>query len=633
MKHLIFFLVFFTFGFRLFSQPTLPDIALIPEPVSMVLKPGMFVPGAKINLAVSSDVELSGSVEYLKRKIAVATGKKVVVSSPRNAHIELLLAPVQLPHPGEEGYRLNVSSRKITITATHPRGIWYGVQSLLQLFPPDIESTERVEREEWAVPCVEIVDYPRMKWRGLMLDVSRHFFTVEEVKRYIDTMVKYKYNLLHLHLTDDEGWRMEIKSYPRLTEVGAWRVEKIGHHGKFSNPLPDEPRTYGGFFTKEELKDLVKYAGERFVDILPEIDVPGHSLAAIVSYPELSCTEGADKYMVRAGEPIIDWSKGSPPNSFVDNTLCPANEKVYEFLDKVFEEVAEVFPFPYIHVGGDEAAHNFWKINPAITELMQRENLKDYTQVQAYFEKRVEKIIRSKGKKMMGWDEILGGDLSPETALMCWRDKDYAVKASKSGHLVVMSPTSHVYIDQRQADLATEPPMNRAIRLNRTYEFEPVPEGADARFILGGQANLWTENVYTFRQAEYQTWPRGFAVAESLWSPSDKKNWVHFAGKTQQHFKRLDRAEVKYSPAIYDPIITIRKKNGDYFVQLTTEIEGLDIYTSFDNSSPDRFYPRYLEPLKIPKDAIMLRIVTYKGKNQVGRLMSIRVDELKNRIK
>lgn len=633
MKHLIVMWCLIATSLVAWCQGAASELSVIPEPVRMEKLPGRFVFGSKIRIYSSNAALLSGTQDYLTDKLSRATTRKISGASYRNADIRLLLLSDSTGQVSAEGYQLKINRRTITISARHPRGIWYGVQTLLQLFPPEIESAGSGILNDLQLPCVEIEDYPRMKWRGLMLDVSRHFFTFEELKRYIDTMVKYKYNLLHLHLTDDEGWRIEIKSFPRLTGVGAWRVEKVGHHGKFSRPLPDEPKNYGGFYTRAELQELIRYAAERHVDIMPEIDVPGHSLAAVVSYPELSCTEGAGNYMVRAGEPIIDWSKGSPPHSFVDNTLCPANEKVYEFLDKVFEEVAGIFPFPYIHVGGDEAAHNFWKLSPAVAELMQRENLSDYTQVQAFFEKRVEKIIRSKGKKMMGWDEILAGDLSAETALMCWRDKDFAVKASKSGHLVVMSPTSHVYIDQRQADLATEPPMNRAIRLKRTYEFEPVPEGADERFILGGQANLWTENVYTFRQAEYQTWPRGFAVAESLWSPAGHKNWNHFAAKTEHHFRRLEAAGVKYSPAIYDPVVAVSRKKDKYFITLTTEIDGLDIYTSFDNSTPDRFYPLYSKPLEIPKDAIMIRIITYRGQQPIGRLMSIRIDELKSRIK
>ena len=631
IKKIIFLFSFSLISLVIFSQKEDIKLSIIPEPVSIIQKDGEFQLGKKLKISASANTELRSTLTFLQNKLSTATGSFVEMSNSKSAQLELIILKDSNPLLGNEGYILSVKTKIISITANKPIGVFYGVQSLLQLFPPEIESAELVKNVLWKIPCVEITDYPRMAWRGFMLDVSRHFFTLDEVKTYIDNMVRYKYNMLHLHLTDDEGWRIEIKSLPKLTEVGAWRVEKIGHHGRFSNPLPTEPKAYGGFYTQDDIKEMVKYASDRYVEIIPEIDVPGHSLAAIVAYPELSCTEGADQYMVRAGEPIIDWSKGSPPHSFVDNTLCPANEKVYDFLDKVFAEVATLFPYPYIHVGGDEAAHNFWAINPAIKELMQKENLTKLTQVQAYFEKRLEKIIQSKGKKMMGWDEILEGGISPSTALMSWRDKEYGINASKSGHFVVMSPTSHTYIDQRQGDFATEPPMNRAIRLNRTYEFEPVPDGADEKFILGGQANLWTENVYNFRQVQYQTWPRGFAVSESLWSPKEKKNWSNFVEKTENHFKRLDFAEVKYSPAIFDPIVTVKKKDENYYVNLSTEIEGLDIYTTFDNSSPDRFYPKYKVPLLIPKDAIMIRIITYRGKNPIGRLMTIRVEDLKKR--
>src|SRR5205085_10825680 len=266
-----------------------------------------------------------------------------------------------------------------------------GMQTLLQLLPKEIESKAVVHNIRWAVPAVSITDHPRFKWRGLMFDVARHFFTKHDVEQYMDEMVRYKYNLLHLHLTDDEGWRIEIKGLPKLTEVGAWRVNKVGYFGTFSAPTPDEPRNYGGFYTQEDIKEIVQYAKERFVNILPEIDVPGHSLAAVASYPELSCTPGADKYQVRSGEVIMDWSHGAPPIALVDNTLCPANEKVYEFLDKVLTQVAELFPFEYIHAGGDECPKNFWEKSDAIKALMQKEGLASMEEVQSYFEKRLEK--------------------------------------------------------------------------------------------------------------------------------------------------------------------------------------------------------------------------------------------------
>ena len=290
------------------------------------------------------------------------------------------------------------------------------------------------------------------RWRGLMFDVARHFFTKEQVKQYIDAMVKYKFNLLHLHLTDDEGWRIEIKSLPNLTKVGAYNVKKVGYFGTFSTPTPDEPRDYGGFYTQDDIRELVQYAKERFVNILPEIDVPGHSLAAVVSYPELSCTPGAENYHVRSGEEIMDWSHGQPPVALVDNTLCPANEKVYDFMDKVLTEVAKLFPFDYIHMGGDECPKNYWEKSDAIKALMQKEGLKNMEEVQSYFEKRLEKIVESKGKKFMGWDEILEGGLAPDAIVMSWRGIKGGIEAAKQGHQVVMSPTTFVYLDYMQAD-------------------------------------------------------------------------------------------------------------------------------------------------------------------------------------
>ncbi|NLC86960.1 MAG: family 20 glycosylhydrolase, partial [Bacteroidales bacterium] len=512
-------------------------------------------------------------------------------------------------------------------------GLLYGVQTLFQLFPPQIESDKLEENVSWQVPQVEIVDYPRVGWRGLMLDVSRHFFTVDEVKQYIDNMVKYKYNIFHWHLTDDEGWRIEIKSLPRLTEVGAWRTEQIGWFGGFAQPDPDAPKNYGGFYTQEEIKEIVKYAMDRNIQVMPEIDVPGHSSAILAAYPELACFPESGDHFVRTGAPFLDWNTGGRPAAIYENTLNPADEKVYEFLDKVITEVAELFPFEYIHTGGDEAPYTFWEKSGDVKALMEREGLENMAEVQSYFGHRVEDIIKSKGKKMMGWDEILEGGISPTTALMSWRGVQYGIDASNSGHYVVMSPTNYVYIDFMQADIATEPRVYSSLRLNQTYKFDPIPEGANPDYILGGQANLWTEQIYNIRQAEYMTWPRGFAAAESLWSPRENKDWDRFVSKTEDHFKRLDYSKTKYSPAIYDPIVSVKKEGDDYYVTLTPEIKGLDIYTSFDASTPDNFYPKYTEAVKIPRDADIMRIVTYRDNKPIGRLMSIKVDDLRKRVR
>ncbi|RYD93759.1 MAG: beta-N-acetylhexosaminidase, partial [Sphingobacteriales bacterium] len=376
MKKFITLLLVMAAGYSAVAQSS-DSIAIIPEPVSLKKGKGIFRLPQNIVLEAPATRTLKSTVSFLKERLTVPTGYKVsVVAKAQAPSIRLHLnSPANTALP-KEGYALSVTAKGIVIRANEPAGLFYGAQTLLQLFPKEIEARSPVAGVRWAAPQVEILDYPRFGWRGLMFDVTRHFFSKEDVKKFIDGMVRYKYNLLHLHLTDDEGWRIQIKSLPRLTEVGAWRVKKEGYFGTFSKAGPDEPRDYGGFYTHDDIRELVAYAQERFVNILPEIDVPGHSLAAIASYPELSCTEGADKYSVRSGEPIMDWSKGAPPLALVDNTLCPANEKVYEFMDKVITEVAQLFPFEYMHLGGDEAPHNYWEKNEQVRALMQREGLK-----------------------------------------------------------------------------------------------------------------------------------------------------------------------------------------------------------------------------------------------------------------
>ncbi|WP_231464251.1 beta-N-acetylhexosaminidase [Pedobacter sp. Leaf132] len=608
-------------------------IAIIPQPVSLMKKSGTFTLPENIVIQAQKSGDLKQSIAFLSDRITTATGKFVsTANSAAHPTIKLILNTQDDTQLGNEGYKLNVNPTQIVITANKPAGIFWGVQSLVQLFPAEIESKEVVKNIKWQAPCVDVIDYPKLGWRGLMFDVARHFFTKDEVKRFVDDMVRYKFNLLHLHLTDDEGWRIEIKGLPKLTEVGAWSVKKVGTFGDFTPPTADEPRTYGGFYTQEDIKEIVQYAQERFVNILPEIDVPGHSLAAIASYPELSCTADAVNYKVRSGEKIMDWSRGAPPLALVDNTLCPANEKVYVFLDTVITQVAKLFPFEYIHMGGDEAPHNFWEKNDQVKQLMQREGLKTIPQVQAYFEKRVEQIVVSKGKKFMGWDEILEGGVSPTASVMSWRGLKYGIEASKNKHNVVMSPTDFAYLDYMQADVITEPKVYASLRLNKTYQFNPIPASADPKYIIGAQANLWTEQIFNFRQVQYMIWPRAFAISESVWSPIEKKNWTNFVDRTEQHFERLDLAETKYSAAIYDPSITVRRTpDKQLMIELTPEIDGLDIYYSFDNSTPDRFYPKYTSAITPPKDASMLRIISYKGKQVVGRLISLPITDLQKR--
>ncbi|MCG2613707.1 family 20 glycosylhydrolase [Terrimonas sp. NA20] len=629
MKKILFVLLSATLGNLVFSQKN--DLALIPEPVSVTQGSGSFVLNASTKV-LHAPPSLDTIANMLAARLKQATGFRITTGlqtqnqSNKNTIALVLTGDASIP---KEGYQLEVTANNVSLKAKDPSGIFYGIQTLLQLLPKEIESASAATAK-WEIPVVKISDHPRFGWRGLMLDVSRHFFPKEEVKKFIDQMSRYKFNVLHWHLTDDQGWRVEIKSLPKLTEVGAWRVNKTGTFGRFSVPAADEPRDYGGFYTQDDIREIVQYAKERQINILPEIDVPGHSMAAIAAYPELTCTPGT--YVVNSGEQFMIWPPGGHFYGTVDNSLCPANEKVYEFMDKVFTEIAQLFPFEYIHMGGDETARNFWEKSDAIKALMQKEKLANLDEVQSYFVKRMEKIINGKGKKMIGWDEILQGGLAPNAAVMSWRNMQHGAEAAKQGHEVVMTPTEFVYLDYMQSDVTMEPPVYASLRLKKTYQFDPLPEGVDPKWIKGGQGNLWTEQVYNIRQVQYMIWPRAFALSEVLWSPKDKKNWNALVPKIEAQFKRFDVAKIKYAPSMYDPDLKVKKVDStNVSVELIPEIEGLTLHYSFDNSYPDEFYPSYKQPLTVPKDASLMRVISYRNGKPVGRMISITVAELKKR--
>ncbi len=631
MKIMLTFAICSAFCTIAFSQSD-TSIAIIPQPVKLVRHTGSFTLPSNIIIESPGNPEVKSMLAVLANDLSVPTGYKVNTGAAKEASPTIRFILKNIDTLGAEGYQLSIKPKQIIITANKPAGLFYGFQTFLHLLPKEIESKTPVKNVKWAAPCVDVTDYPRFGWRGLMLDVSRHFFTKQEVKDFIDQMVKYKYNLLHMHLTDDQGWRIEIKSLPKLTEVGSLRVHKEGYFGSFSIPTPDEPRTDGGFYTQEDMKEIIAYAKNRFVNILPEIDVPAHSLAAVASYPELSCTPGAENYTVSSGESRRRRDSTQPAIAPVDNTLCPANEKVYVFLDKVFTEIAQLFPFEYIHMGGDEANKRFWAQSDAVKDLMQREGLKTQEEVQSYFVKRVEKIIESKGKKLMGWDEILEGGLAPDAAVMSWRNMKGGVTASQMGHDVVMSPVQYAYMDYMQADQIIEPRVYATLRLKATYQFDPVPDSADAKYIKGGQANIWTEQMYNVRHLEYMVWPRALAIAECVWSPKASKDWDNFESRVEKQFPRFDEAEVKYARAIFDPTFDVKKDaDGKLNITLTNEVDGLDIYYSFDNSFPDNYYPKYTQPLTPPNDAVMLKVVTYRGNKQMGRIIAMPIDELQKR--
>jgi hexosaminidase len=465
----------------------------------------------------------------------------------------------------------------------------------------------------------------------MMLDVSRNFFSKDEVEKYIDQIARFKFNTFHWHLADDNGWRIEIKSLPKLTEIGAWRVARSGHFGDRDNPEPGEPATSGGFYTQEDIREIVKYAQERFITIVPEVDIPGHSMAAIASYPELCCTKDTT-IKVNPGTQFSVWYGNGTFKMLTDNTLNPSDEKVYEFLDKVFTEVAQLFPGQYIHAGGDECYKGYWEADPGCRALMKNLKISKVEQLQGYFENRVEKILQSKGKKLIGWDEILEGGISPEATVMSWRGFNGGIEAAKLGHYVVMTPTSFVYLDYQQGEKTIEPPLYAGLRLQKCYSFNPVPEGVDAKYILGGQGNLWTEQIPGFRHAEYMTWPRGWALAEDFWTPVEKKSWTGFIGRVEKQFSRNDIAGINYSKAIYDPVIITNKESGKTMVEMSAEAPGLKIYYTTDDQMPDNFSPEYTKPFEIPGGGpVTLRVIAYRDGKPVGHLITLNPEDLKSR--
>ena len=614
-------------------------IHLIPQPVSVQPQPGQF----RLNRATTitySKPESATLAALLAGQLTGQTGLTLTskaTSTPSVNAIALVLTTTPDAKLGREGYRFNSSAKGVVITANQPAGLFYGAQTLLQLMSsartqtdvPDANSFKSAPLEQ-TVPGVQIVDYPRFGWRGVMLDVSRSFFPKADMLRYIDELAALKINTLHWHLTDDNGWRIEIKALPRLTSVGAWRVPREGHFGERTNPKPGEAATYGGFYTQDEVREIVRYALARNITIVPEIDVPGHSMAILAAYPELSCTKDTST-RVNPGTQFSEWYANGTFKMLVDNTLNPANEAVYTLLDNVFTEVAALFPGQYIHAGGDECYHGYWAKDPGCQALMAKEGFLKVEELQGYFMKRVEKIINAKGKKFMGWDEILEGGVSPSATVMSWRGMKGGIEAAKNGHDVVMSPTTFAYLDYMQSDPTLEPRIYSSLRLKTCYEFEPVPAGTDSTRILGGQGNLWTEQIPTLSHAEYMLFPRVWALSEVFWSPQNRRNWADFVPRLEAQMERAEEAGINYSRAVYDPIVTVAMADNKLTAMLDTELPGTEIYYSIDDTMPGRYSLRYTQPLLIPEGNVTLRVITYRNGKTAGRQLTLKRDELVKR--
>jgi hexosaminidase len=558
--------------------------SLIPWPASYRADSGRWMPVGAVTVSgpagqTAEQRELASLTRLTLQESFGIPARAAAAGRPADVTVRIRPGPVA--DSLRESYRLRVTPRGITIEARSGAGIFYALQTLRQLAASAGNGAGR------GLPAVDISDRPRFKWRGLHLDVVRHFYSVEFVKRYIDLMARYKYNTFHWHLTDDQGWRIEINGYPRLTSVGAWRKETI--KGKNFNPYIGDSIPYGGYYTQAEIREVVRYAAERFVTVVPEIEMPGHAKAAVAAYPELACTPGPF-------EVGTIWG-------VEDDIFCPT-EHTFKVLEDVLTQVMALFPSKYIHVGGDEVPKVRWKNSEFVQALMRREGLKNEEEVQNWFISRIERFLNAHGRRLIGWDEIIDGGIAPEATVMSWRGIAGGITAARAGHDVVMTPGSHVYFDHLQGDPRTEPlSIGGYSPLEKVYAFEPVPTeltAAQARHILGAQANMWNEYVATEAHIEYMIWPRALALSEVLWSPLAARDWNSFATRLPGALTLLDTRRVNYRiPDVFglegDKLILADSGT----VALRALANGTVRYT-LDGSVPNATSPTYTAPFTIP---------------------------------
>jgi hexosaminidase len=500
---------------------------------------------------------------------------------------------------GPEGYELSVTPAAVSVTAIGPAGAFYGIQTLLQLLPPEAFGSAGTAGRPLTVPCLRLEDKPRLPWRGMMLDVSRHFFPKDFVKSVIDSLAFHKMNVFHWHLTDDQGWRLEIKKYPRLTEIGAWRVDREDRHWN-DRPAqqPGEQATYGGFYTQEDVREIVAYAAARQVTVVPEIEMPGHCLAALAAYPELSCTGGPFTVSPGGYWPIMD-------------VYCPGNEKTFAFLEDVLTEVIALFPGDYVHIGGDEVDKTHWKTCPKCQARMKKEGLKSEEELQSWFIRRIERFLNGRGRKLIGWDEILEGGLAPNAAVMSWRGHEGGIAAAKAGHPVVMTPTSFCYFDYYQGDAAGEPlSIGGFVPLSKVYSFEPVPPELSAEegaFVIGLQANLWAEYISTPAHSQYMTYPRLAAMAEAGWTAKEGRNWDEFRERLEIQLLRYDALGFNWARSMFAVTLAQAFDSGTKRLRIGMEAESLrpDIRYTLDGSEPTAESRAYAGSLDLKKSAVV----------------------------
>lgn len=547
------------------------EINLLPEPWKVEKKEGVFT--LSVSTSIQYPSELKECVEIFNKHLSERYGFSLKKGSRRNG-IRLIVDK----NMKRETYNLLVETNGVMIRGSES-GVFYGLQTLQQL----ISETEN----KLLIPEVKIEDRPRFKYRGVLIDVARYYQTPEFLKKYIDVMAHYKLNVLHLHLTEDAGWRIEIKKYPELTRKGAWRPStQVGQTPTEQDNLP-----HGGFYTQKEIRDIIQYANERQITIIPEIDMPGHMMAALSVFPELSCTGGPFSIP-------LEWG-------VKEHILCAGNEKVFDFIKDVLTEVIELFPSEYIHLGGDEAPKKQWKVCTKCQNRIKEEHLKDEHELQSYFIQRVETFVNSKGKRIIGWDEILEGGLAPDATIMSWRGEKGGIAAANLGHDVIMAPTDYFYLDYYQSDDRANEPSSAhwgaTVDLEKTYSFNPLPSKISAdkqKHVIGVQACVWGEKVQLERDVEYMSFPRALALAEIAWTPQEKRNYADFCQRVVACLSYLDWKEVTFR--IPEALSDVEINAGKAIISLQSSVKGADIYYTTDGTSPWTYGKLFTSPVTLP---------------------------------
>jgi len=552
---------------------------IVPAPAEIKMGTGNITINSNTQIVLEgSGLEKTAALlnDYLQHSYGITL--KIVTAHSNANSIRLNFERLDNALPG--AYNLTVDKKGVYIAGDNAEGVFYGIQTLFQLLPLQKEKSTQ-KNYALSIPQLSITDYPRFGYRGMHLDVSRHFFPVDYVKKYIDYLAAYKYNTFHFHLTDDQGWRIEIKKYPLLTSVGGYRNGTIigRYPGKGNDSIP-----YGGFYTQEQIKDIVQYASERYIQVIPEIEMPGHASAAIAAYPELSCFPNESTKIGKTPWAGTKEGKQVQQTWGVFEDVFTPTDYTFNFLQDVLDEVMPLFPAKYIHIGGDECPKESWKRSPFCQQLIKDKNLKDEHGLQSYFIQRIEKYINSKGKKIIGWDEILEGGLAPNATVMSWRGEEGGIEAAKQNHDVIMTPGAYCYLDHSQSKNEDSVTIGGYLPLEKVYGYEPVPAVLNAEqgnHILGAQGNVWTEYIGYPSKVEYMIFPRMIALSEVLWSPKTKRNWKDFERRLPAILERLDKKKVNYSKAYYDLQATVMPSNN---------YDGIYLEVKSKNSIQKLFY-------------------------------------------